>query len=160
MKRILAILVENRPGVLTRVSGLFTRRGYNIESLAVGPTENPDISRMTVVVDADLAAVEQITKQLNKLVDVLKLSDITDEPFVDRELILIKVNAEPASRGEIMQIVDIFRAHIVDIGRNALIIEATGDAGKIDAIESALRPFGIGEVVRTGRIAMVRGAKN
>lgn len=160
MKRILAILVENRPGVLTRVSGLFTRRGYNIESLAVGPTENPDISRMTVVVDADPAAVEQITKQLNKLVDVLKLSDITDEPFVDRELILIKVNAEPASRGEIMQIVDIFRAHIVDIGRNALIIEATGDAGKIDAIESALRPFGIGEVVRTGRIAMVRGAKN
>lgn len=160
MKRILAILVENRPGVLTRVSGLFTRRGYNIESLAVGPTENPDISRMTVVVDADPAAVEQITKQLNKLVDVLKLSDITDEPFVDRELILIKVNAEPASRGEIMQIVDIFRAHIVDIGRNALIIEATGDAGKIDAIESALRSFGIREVVRTGRIAMVRGAKN
>ncbi|TDA66969.1 MAG: acetolactate synthase small subunit [Clostridia bacterium] len=160
MKHTLAIQVENRPGVLTRIAGLFSRRGYNIESLAVGPTENPDVSRMTVVVEADDEAIEQITKQLNKLVDVLKLNDITREPFVDRELILIKVSAEPASRGEIMQIVDIFRAHIVDISRNTVIIEATGDQGKINAIEEALKPFGIREVVRTGRIAMVRGAKN
>lgn len=160
MKHTLAIQVENRPGVLTRIAGLFSRRGYNIESLAVGPTENPDVARMTVVVEADDEAIEQVTKQLNKLVDVLKLNDITREPFVDRELILIKVNAEPANRGEIMQIVDIFRAHIVDISRNTLIIEATGDQGKIDAIEEALKPFGIREVVRTGRIAMVRGARN
>lgn len=160
MKHTLAIQVENRPGVLTRIAGLFSRRGYNIESLAVGPTENPDVSRMTVVVEADDEAIEQVTKQLNKLVDVLKLNDITSEPFVDRELILVKVNAEPARRGEIMQIVDIFRAHTVDISRNTLIIEATGDQGKINAIEEALKPFGIHEVVRTGRIAMVRGAKN
>jgi len=160
MKRTLSVLVENRPGVLTRVAGLFSRRGYNIDSLAVGRTENPAISRMTIVVDGDDRIIEQVCKQLNKLIDVIKLSDITDEPYVDRELILIKVNAEPAVRGEIMQIVDIFRARIVDIARNSLVIEATGDAGKIDAIENSLRPFGIREVVRTGKIAMLRGAKS
>jgi len=159
MKRTLSVLVENRPGVLTRVAGLFSRRGYNIDSLAVGRTENPAISRMTIVVDGDEKIIEQVCKQLNKLIDVIKLSDITDEPYVDRELILIKVNAEPAVRGEIMQIVDIFRARIVDIARNSLVIEATGDAGKIDAIENSLRPFGIREVVRTGKIAMLRGAR-
>ncbi|MBE3573653.1 MAG: acetolactate synthase small subunit [Moorella humiferrea] len=159
MKRTLSVLVENRPGVLTRVAGLFSRRGYNIDSLAVGRTENPSISRMTIVVDGDEQIIEQVCKQLNKLIDVIKLSDITDDPHVGRELMLIKVNAEPAVRGEIMQIVDIFRARIVDIARNSLIIEATGDADKIDALENALRPFGIREVVRTGKIAMLRGAK-
>lgn len=159
MKRTLSVLVENRPGVLTRVAGLFSRRGYNIDSLAVGRTETPAISRMTIVVDGDDRVIEQVCKQLNKLIDVIKLVDITDEPYVDRELILIKVSAEPAVRGEIMQIVDIFRARIVDIARNSLIIEATGDAGKIDAIENSLRPFGIREAVRTGKIAMLRGAR-
>ncbi|MEW8957695.1 MAG: acetolactate synthase small subunit [Moorella sp. (in: firmicutes)] len=159
MKRTLSVLVENRPGVLTRVAGLFSRRGYNIDSLAVGRTENPSISRMTIVVDGDEQIIEQVCKQLNKLIDVIKLSDITDDPHVGRELMLIKVNAEPAVRGEIMQIVDIFRARIVDIARNSLIIEATGDEDKIDALENALRPFGIREVVRTGKIAMLRGAK-
>jgi acetolactate synthase-1/3 small subunit len=159
LKHTLAVLVENRPGVLTRIAGLFSRRGYNIDSLAVGRTENPAISRMTIVVDGDDRVIEQVGKQLYKLIDVIKLTDITGEEYVDRELILIKVNADPASRGEIMQIVDIFRARIVDIGKNSLIIEATGDEGKINAIESALRPFGIREVVRTGKIAMVRGPK-
>jgi acetolactate synthase-1/3 small subunit len=159
MKRTLSVLVENRPGVLTRVAGLFSRRGYNIDSLAVGRTETPAISRMTIVVDGDERVIEQVCKQLHKLIDVIKLSDITDEPYVDRELMLIKVNAEPAVRGEIMQIVDIFRARIVDIARNSVIIEATGDAGKIDAIENSLRPFGIREAVRTGKIAMLRGSK-
>lgn len=160
MKHTLAVLVENRPGVLSRISGLFARRGFNIDSLAVGKTDNPLISRMTIVVEGDAHDIEQVSKQLHKLIDVIKLTDLTEEEYVDREMILIKVNADPAIRGEIMQIVDIFRARIVDIGRNTLIIEATGDEGKIDAIETALRPFGIKEVVRTGRIAMARGAKH
>ena len=159
MKRTLAVLVENKPGVLTRIAGLFARRGYNITSLAVGETEDPTISRMTIVVDGDNRVLEQVTKQLHKLVDVIKLTDLSEEENVDRELILIKVNADPQTRAEIMQIVDIFRARIVDIGRNSLIIEATGDSGKIKAIESSLKPFGIKELVRTGKIAMVRGAK-
>lgn len=160
MKHTLTVLVENKPGVLTRIAGLFARRGYNIESLAVGRTENPAFSRMTIVVEGDDRVIEQVTKQLYKLIEVIKLTDITNDEYVGREMILIKVNADPAIRGEIMQIVEIFRARIVDIGRNSLIIEATGDEGKIDAIESALRPFGIKEVVRTGKIAMARGAKS
>lgn len=159
MRYILAVLVENNSGVLTRVAGLFARRGYNIESLAVGPTENTEISRMTIVVSGDGEVIEQVTKQLNKLVDVIKVSDVTEEEYVDRELILIKVAADPQARAEIMQIVDIFRARIVDIGKNTLIIEATGDEGKVKAIETSLRPFGIKELVRTGKIAMVRGQK-
>jgi len=159
VKHTLAVLVENRPGVLTRIAGLFARRGYNIESLAVGHTEDPEISRITIVVDGDDRVIEQVTKQLHKLVEVIKLSDITQDQFVDRELVLVKVNADPNTRAEIMQIVDIFRARIVDIGRDSLIIEATGDSGKISAIETSLRPFGLREVVRTGKIAMVRGAK-
>lgn len=159
MKHTLSVLVENRPGVLTRIAGLFARRGYNIESLAVGHTDDPEISRMTIVVDGDDRVIEQVTKQLHKLVDVIKLNDITHDQFVDRELFLIKVAADPTTRGEIMQIVDIFRARIVDIGRDSLIIEATGDSGKVSAIESSLRPFGIREVVRTGKIALVRGPK-
>ncbi|HHW08310.1 MAG TPA: acetolactate synthase small subunit [Clostridia bacterium] len=160
MKHTLSVLVENKPGVLTRIAGLFARRGYNIDSLAVGRTEDPAVSRMTIVVDGDERVIEQVTKQLNKLVDVIKLTDMTNEEYVDRELILIKVHADPTTRAEIMQIVDIFRARIVDIGRNSLIIECTGDAGKINAIESALRPFGVRELVRTGRIALARGSKH
>jgi acetolactate synthase-1/3 small subunit len=159
MRHTLSVLVENRPGVLTRVAGLFSRRGYNIDSLAVGKTENPITSRMTIVVDGDDNIIEQVTKQLHKLIDVIKITDITAEQYVDRELILIKVNADTAARAEVMQIVDIFRARIVDIGKKSLIIEATGDEGKINAIENALHPFGIREVVRTGKVAMVRSQK-
>lgn len=159
MRHTLAVLVENQPGVLSRVAGLFSRRGYNIESLAVGQTQDPTVSRMTIVVDGDDRVIEQVVKQLNKLIEVIDIQDITEEEYVDRELILIKVNAEPPVRGEIMQIVEIFRARIVDIGKDTLIIECTGDEGKIRAIERSLRPFGIIELVRTGKIAMVRGPK-
>lgn len=159
MKHTLSVLVENKPGVLSRIAGLFARRGYNIDSLAVGRTEDPAVSRMTIVVEGDEHVIEQVTKQLHKLVDVIKLWDMTNEEYVDRELILIKVYADPSTRAEIMQIVDIFRARIVDIGRNSLIIECTGDGGKINAIENALRPFGLQELVRTGKIALARGQK-
>jgi len=153
----LSVTVENRPGVLTRVATLFRRRGYNIDSLTVGTTENPGISRMTIVVQGDDQIIEQVSKQLYKLVDVIKVIDITQEEAVDRELVLIKVKADNNVRAEIVQIVDIFRARIVDIGRNSLIIEATGDQRKIDALEDSFRPFGIIELVRTGKVAMVRG---
>jgi len=160
MKHTLSVLVENKPGVLTRIAGLFARRGYNIESLAVGETEDPAVSRMTIVVDGNDRVLEQVEKQLHKLIDVIKLSDITEDEYVERELVLIKVAADATTRSEIMQIVvDIFRARVVDIGKNSLTVEATGDQGKIEAIKSALRPFGIKELVRTGKIAMVRGAK-
>ncbi|HBG22202.1 MAG: acetolactate synthase small subunit [Syntrophaceticus sp.] len=159
MSHILAILVENQSGVLTRVAGLFSRRGYNIDSLAVGQTHDPGVSRMTIVVDGDSRVIDQVVKQLDKLVDVIEVSDISGDEHLDRELVLIKVEAEPEVRGEIMQIVDIFRARIVDIGHHSLIIECTGDAGKIRAIENSLKPFGILELVRTGKIAMVRGQK-
>lgn len=158
-KHTLSVTVENKPGVLTRVATLFRRRGYNIESLTVGATETPDISRMTIVVEGDDKIIEQVTKQLYKLIDVIKIIDITEEKSVDRELVLVKVKADNNNRAEIVQIVDIFRARIVDIGRNSLIIEATGDTGKIDAIEDSLKPFGIVELVRTGKIALVRGSK-
>ena len=158
-KHTLAVTVENKPGVLTRVATLFRRRGYNIDSLTVGTTENPNISRMTIVVQGDDSVIEQVTKQLYKLVDVIKIIDVTDEKAVDRELVLIKVKADNTVRAEIVQIVDIFRARIVDIGRSSLIIEATGDSAKIDAIEDSLRPFGIMELVRTGKISMLRGNK-
>lgn len=158
-KHTLSVTVENKPGVLTRVATLFRRRGYNIDSLTVGTTENPGISRMTIVVEGDDQVIEQVTKQLYKLVDVIKIIDVTQERAVDRELVLIKVKADNTVRADIVQIVDIFRARIVDIGKNSLIIEATGDSGKIDAIEESLRPFGIIELVRTGKISMVRGAK-
>jgi acetolactate synthase-1/3 small subunit len=156
-KHTLAITVENKPGVLTRVATMFRRRGYNIESLAVGETENPSVSRMTVVVSGDDKIIEQVSKQLYKLVDVIKVVDITEERLVERVLILIKVKADPSVRSEIVQLVEIFRARIVDIGKNTLIIEATGDAGKMEAIEDSLKPFGILELVRTGKIAIVRG---
>jgi len=159
MRHTLSVLVENNPGVLARVAGLFSRRGFNIDSLAVGTTENPKISRMTIVVEGDDLVLEQVTKQLHKLVDVIKINDITSDIYVERELILVKVFAEPSTRGEIMQIVDIFRAHIVDIGKKSLTVQCTGDEGKIDAIIESLRPFGIKELVRTGRIAILRGAK-
>ena len=159
MKHTLAILVENKPGVLTRVAGLFSRRGFNIESLAVGVTENPDTSRITIVVTGDDRILEQVEKQLNKLIDVIRVSDIPVEESVSRELALIKVGVDSATRAEVMQIVDIFRAKIVDVGIKSLVVEVTGDESKINAIEQLLRQFGIKEMVRTGKVAMNRGAK-
>ncbi len=160
MRHVLSVLVENRAGVLARVAGMFSRRGYNIESLAVGTTDKKDISRMTIVVEGDDRVVEQVIKQLHKLIEVLKVSNITNEEYVGRELVLFKVMADPTQRAEIMQIVDIFRAHIVDLNKKTLMVEATGDDKKLRAIEEALSPFGIIEVVRTGKIAMVRGQKS
>ena len=156
----LAVLVLNRPGVLSRVSGLFSRRGFNIESLAVGTCEEPDLSRMTIVVKGDDAQVEQVIKQLNKLIDVVKVSDITENETVDRELALIKVTAEAgSSRAEVMQIADIFRAQIVDVGAKSVVLEVTGGSTKIDALESLLRQYGVRELERTGKISMLRGSK-
>ena len=159
MQHTITALVENKPGVLARVSSLFARRGFNIGSLAVSTTEEPSVSRMTIVVEGDDTVLEQITKQLHKLIDVIKVLDYQDIPIVQRELAMIKVNADPAMRGEIMQIVDIFRANIIDISDKTFTIEVTGGVDKVDAIEKLLESYGIKELVRTGRIAMMRGAR-
>ncbi|HWQ44656.1 MAG TPA: acetolactate synthase small subunit [Methanosarcina barkeri] len=159
MKHTLAILVENKSGVLFRVASLFSRRGYNIDSLAVGVTEDPEISRMTIVVHGDDHVLEQVTKQLNKLIDVIKVLDIGGDEAVERELALIKVSADVNNRAEIIQIADIFRARIVDVAPKSMTVEVTGDESKIQAIEKLLRQFGIKEMVRTGKIALVRGPK-
>ncbi|NLT95082.1 MAG: acetolactate synthase small subunit [Clostridia bacterium] len=159
MKHTLAVLVENHPGVLQRVSGLFARRGYNIISLVVSETEDSSISRMTIVVDGDERIIEQVTKQLNKLIDVIKVQDVTNEDTVDRQLLLVRVNADNPAKAEIAQLMDIFRARIVDIGRKSVIVEATGDEEKIEAIIRSLQPFGIQEIVKTGICSMVRGPK-
>ena len=148
----LSVLVENKAGVLSRVTGLFSRRGFNIESLAVGPCEEPGMSRITIVVIGDDEKIEQIMKQLNKLIEVIKVSDLTDNERVERELALIKVTAEQgSSRAEIMQIASIFRAQIVDVSAKSLILQVIGDTDKIDALEKLLRQYGIKEFVRTGR---------
>jgi len=160
MRHTLSVLVENRTGVLARVAGLFSRRGFNIESLSVSTTDRKDISRMTIVVEGDQDIIEQVTKQLHKLVEVLKINNITGEEYVDRGIALFKVSSDQSKRSEIIQIVGIFRAHILDFSTNSMIIEATGSEKKIAAIEEALKPFGIKEVVRTGEIAMVRGDKS
>lgn len=157
MKHTLAVLVQNRPGVLSRVAALFSRRGYNIESIAVGATENPQISRMTIVVDGEQVNVETIAKNLHKLVEVLKVTDLTQDSMIDRELALIKVATDSTNRFEILQIVNIFRARIVDVCEQSVIVEVTGDAAKVDAIVNLLEPFGIKEIARTGCIAMARG---
>lgn len=155
-KHTIAVIVENRPGVLSRVSGLFSRRGYNIHSLAVGTTEDGNLSRMTIVVQGDDDTLEQIVKQLYKLIDVVRVHELSNISAVDRELVLIKVAANEAARPEIQQIVDIFRSKIVDLGESALIIEATGDSEKIDALENMLKKYGIKEMVRTGKISLAR----
>jgi acetolactate synthase-1/3 small subunit len=156
----LSVLVENRAGVLSRVAAMFSRRGFNIESLAVGTCEEPDMSRITIVVNGDDGVVEQMTKQTNKLIDVIKVSDLTARESVERELALIKVAAETGpARAEILQIADIFRAQVVDVGAKTLVLQVTGDTGKIDALETLLRQYGIKELVRTGKIALLRGPK-
>ncbi len=153
----LAALVEDKPGVLTRVASLFRRRGFNIVSLAVGKSELAGLSRMTFVVEGDQYTVDQATKQLDKLIDVVRVSDITNQDLVARELALIKVKSTPETRGEIIEMVQLFRANIVDVGTKTLVVEITGEEDKINALINLLEPFGIAEMMRTGRVAMVRG---
>ena len=157
-KHTLIALVEDKPGVLNRVASLFRRRGFNIESIAVGHTELARISRMTIVVDGTAGSVEQVRKQLDKLIDVVKVTDITEDSLVARELALIKVKATPATRSEIIQIVDIFRANIVNVSADSVVVEVSGDEDKVESLLRLLKGFGIKEIARTGRIAMTRGA--
>ena len=156
-KHTLIALVEDKPGVLNRIASLFRRRAFNIQSLAVGGSEQPGLSRMTIVTGGDAAQVEQVRKQLEKLINVVKVSDITEEDMVTRELALIKVKATASTRSEIMQIVDIFRANIVDVAPGSLTVEVTGDENKLNSLLGLLRDFGIKELSRTGRIALTRG---
>ena len=160
MKHILSVLVENKSGVLSRVTGMISRRGFNIESLTVAPTEDSTMSRLTAIVKADDVAYEQITKQLHKLVSVYKITDLTDEDAIERELALFKVSAPPDRRHEIIEIANVFRANIVDVGKNSLTIEATGDESKLEAMEDLFRAYGLKQLVRTGKIAMSRNSKD
>jgi acetolactate synthase-1/3 small subunit len=159
MKHTISVLVNNRPGVLARTASLFARRGFNIDSLAVSTTEDPDMSRMTIVVEGPDAVLEQISKQLYKLMDVIKVLDHQDEQVVNRELALIKVEADASVRGEIMQTVSIFRANIVDVADRTFTVEVTGSADKVDALTNLLRKYGIKEMMRTGRIVLSRGPR-
>lgn len=159
-KHTLSVLVENHPGVLSRVAGLFSRRGFNIDSLAVGVTEDPKVSRITIVVNGDEYVVEQVSKQLNKLIDVIKIKQLDKNDSVSRELALIKVSADATVRSEIIQIVGIFRANIVDVSKTTLTIEISGGTNKVAALEDMLKQFGIKEIVRTGTIAIERGNKH
>ncbi len=157
MRHTIVALMEDKPGVLNRISSLFRRRAFNIESLTVGHSETPGISRMTIVTEGDSASIEQVQKQLYKLINVTKVTDVTHEPTVIRELALIKVAADSSTRSEITSLVDIFRAKVVDVAPDSLMIEITGTEDKVDSLVNLLRPFGIREMVRTGRVAMVRG---
>lgn len=157
MRHTISVLVENKFGVLARVASLFSAKGYNIESLSVGETNDPEVSRMTIVVTGEDTVIEQIIKQLRRLIDVIKVSDLTDRGLIDRELVLVKVRTEQAARSEIISIADIFRGTIVDVSPKSLTIEVTGDREKIDALISLLTPFGIKEMARTGKVAMARG---
>jgi acetolactate synthase-1/3 small subunit len=158
-KHTIAVLVENRFGVLSRVVGLFSARGYNIESLSVGETLDPAVSRMTLVVRGDVFVIEQVMKQLHKLIDVIKVIDLSEETHVEREMLLIRVNAEPSARAEILRIADIFRAKVIDVTAASYTLEVTGEESKIEAMLELLRAFGIQEVVRTGKVAIARSPK-
>lgn len=159
-KHTITVLVENKSGVLARIAGLFSARGFNIDSLAVGETEDPTVSRMTIVVKGNEKTLEQVEKQLNKLVDVIKVSDYIETPHIERDLALIKVKATKSDRSELMQIADVFRAKIVDVAVDSVIVEITGDENKIEALIKMLEPFGIKEMSRTGIVAMARGSKS
>ena len=159
MRHTISALVENRFGVLARIAGLISSRGFNIDSLSVGETEDPTVSRMTILVKGDDRILEQVMKQLNKLVDVIKVLDLTGQHVTERELLLIKVSTNSGNRSEVIQIVDVFRANIVDMSPAGLTVEATGDEDKINAIISMLRPFGIKEIARTGKVALAREPK-
>jgi acetolactate synthase I/III small subunit len=156
-KHVLSILVENKPGVLTRIAGLFARRGFNIDTLAVGPTDDERVSRITLTLDGALHPMDQVTKQLHKLVNVIKIRDLEPRETVARELALFKVSADGASRTEVMQICDIFRGKVVDVTKRSIVVELTGTCDKVDAFEQLVRPFGLIEMARTGEIAIARG---
>lgn len=157
-RHTISVLVNNQPGVLQRVAGLFGRRGYNIESITVGESEEQGLSRMIIVTTGDDHTLEQISKQLYKLIDVIKVNDLSSNPMVAREVALIKVNAEPAARSEILSVVETFRAAVVDIGPSTMMIQAVGDSEKVDAIVELMKPYGIRELSRTGVTAMIRGS--
>ena len=159
-RHTLSVLVENKPGVLARVSSLFSRRQFNIHSLAVGPTENPDVSRMTIVVAVDELPLEQVTKQLNKLINVLKIVELSPTASVHRELLLIKLRADASVRAQVATVVDMFRAHIVDVTPDSLTVEASGTTDKLQALVKMLEPFGVREIVQSGMVALGRGAKS
>jgi acetolactate synthase I/III small subunit len=159
-RHTLSVLVENKPGVLVRIAGLFSRRGFNIDSLAVGPTEHPEISRMTIVVDCADHPLEQVTKQLNKLINVLKIVELESTASVQRELLLIKVRADLESRSRVLETVALFRAKVVDVAQDAVTVEATGNRDKLDALIRVLEPFGIKELVQSGMVALGRGGRS
>jgi acetolactate synthase-1/3 small subunit len=159
-RHTLSVLVENKPGVLARVAGLFSRRGFNIDSLAVGPTEHGDISRMTIVVNVEELPLEQVTKQLNKLVNVIKIVELDPDASVQRELLLVKVKADLATRSHVLETVNLFRAKVVDVAPDAVTIEATGTADKLEALIRVLEPFGIKELVQSGMVAVGRGSRS
>jgi acetolactate synthase-1/3 small subunit len=156
----LSVLVENTPGALARIAGLFSRRGFNIESLAVGPTEIPGISRMTIVVNVEALPLEQVTKQLNKLINVIKIVELEPSSSVERELLLVKVKADATTRGQVIETIQLFRAKAVDVGPDSITIEVTGDPGKLAAMLRVLEPFGIRELVQSGKVAVGRGARS
>jgi acetolactate synthase I/III small subunit len=157
MKHTLSVLVENKPGVLARVAELFARRGFNIESLAVGTTEKPDISRMTIVVDVEEHSLEQVRKQLHKLINVIEITDLDPDTSVAREMVMAKIKVNGENRSEVVEIVNIFRGNIVDVSRESIIVEVTGNSSKLRAFEDLLAPYGIRELVRTGKVALPRG---
>jgi acetolactate synthase I/III small subunit len=159
-KHTLSVLVEDKPGVLTRVAALFSRRGFNINSLAVGPTELPDISRITVVVEVEGTALEQVTKQLNKLIEVLKVVELEAHASVQREILLVKVRADAATRSQVIDTIQLFKAKVVDVSTDAMTIEATGNSDKLRALLDVLEPFGIKELVQSGMVAVGRGARS
>src|SRR5215213_8494136 len=159
-RHTLSVLVENKPGVLARVSGLFSRRGFNIESLAVGPTEHPDISRMTIVVAVDELPLEQVTKQLNKLVNVIKIVELDPQVSVQRELLLVKVRADATVRTQVLETVQLFRAKVVDVSPEAVTVEATGTEDKLQALLRMLEPYGVRESVQSGMVAIGRGPRS
>jgi acetolactate synthase-1/3 small subunit len=160
MSHVLSLLVEDKPGLLTRVAGLFARRGFNIESLAVGSTEIEGLSRITVVVDVDELPLEQVTKQLNKLINVIKIVELDPSQSVQREHMLVKVRVDNATRSQVLEAVTLFRAHIVDVAPDALVVEVTGDSGKVQALLRMLEPYGIKEIAQSGLLAIGRGGKS
>ena len=159
-KHTLSVLVENRPGVLARAAGLFSRRGFNIDSLAVGPTERPDVSRMTIVVSVEELPLEQVTKQLNKLVNVIKIVELEPSAAVQRELLLVKVRADATTRSQVLDVVSMFRAEVVDVAPEAVTIEATGSSDKLEALLKVLEPYGLKELVQSGLVALGRGSRS
>jgi acetolactate synthase I/III small subunit len=159
-RHTLSVLVENKPGVLARIASLFSRRGFNIDSLAVGPTEYPEISRMTIVVSVDQLPLEQVTKQLNKLVNVIKIVELDTSVSVQRELMLCKVRTDPQTRSHVLETIELFRAHVVDVSTDSVTVEATGTAEKLEALVRVLEPFGIKELVQSGMVAIGRGPRS